>query len=199
VAWPSRRNGYPAIAPAAGLLYVDASAHREARPLRDPRGRSNCFYRDVLGAELVERGVARARTGSGPSSSTARATCRSTRQTPRGLTQDVCFWANAAARRRVRSLLLRGTRPLESAAAGRLRSASAHEAEQAPLRLGARCRYRLTEHRPRSPGATASRCWPRPTSATSGGCKSPAPTTTLLVLVQLSSLHRGHRHSRIGR
>jgi hypothetical protein len=40
------------------------------------------------------------------------------------------------------------------------------------------------ECRPRSPVATASRSWPPLTSATSRGCGSPAPKTTLLVLVQ---------------
>ena len=53
---------------------------------------------------------------------------------------------------------------------------------------------RPTVRWPRSPCATASRSWPAPTSATSGGCKSAAPPTTLPVLVHLSSLVE--RHSR---
>ncbi len=59
------------------------------------------------------------------------------------------------------------------------------EAEQARRR---RARYRFA--RPSAgrcrPTPTAWRSWPRPTSATSGECSSPAPPTTLLALV-----HRG--------
>jgi hypothetical protein len=46
----------------------------------------------------------------------------------------------------------------ESGVARRLLSAKAHEAEQAPRRLGARCCYRLTQHRPRS--RRRRRIWP---------------------------------------
>ena len=61
------------------------------------------------------------------------------------------------------------------------------EAEQARRRRGGRyCFARPSAGRCR-PSATTWRSWPQPTSATSGGCSSPAPPTTLLVLVHLSS------------
>jgi len=67
------------------------------------------------------------------------------------------------------------------------------EAEQARRRRGARYCFAKPSAGRCHPSATAWRSWPRPTSATSGECSSPAPPTTLLVFVGSES-HRPGRH-----
>jgi hypothetical protein len=103
-----------------------------------------------------------------------------------------CLWAGAAALAS-EALAVAPPSPVVKAWQWPLAERRSVEAQQAGRRRGARYRFARPSAGRCRPSATAWPSWLRTTSPTSGECSSPAPPTTLLVLVRR---RRDFRHGR---